>query len=646
MEQLPTGVISKLLSIDDIIRGKHQYNIPRYQRLYVWKDTQVITLLEEFQEACKNNKSLFYLGGILVVRQRFSNETYDLIDGQQRFTTLWLLSHELGNSLKDFTRIDDKPRLRFAIREQVTDYFHGVLKADQDMNININEEESSLQRIINARNIIRGFIQEQLKDDVRIEQLVIFIREKVKLVVSEVPQDTDLNKLFEVINNRGLQLQHQDILKSRLMSLIPTKEERIRYEKIWNACSGMEDYIENTLKELIGRSIGDAYNIDTKEIDVDSILARWQENEDDNNGSLKLSVILAEEEAIFMNSQQKILQTEDDPLGRTDDELEKVRSILTFPQLLLHTLRIFLYNKREKDIPRIDEKELLFIFREHAGINNEGQAKGFLRLLWNVRVAFDVHIIKWVTKENSEVHQVKSLEKYFSNNGWYLRRRTPENDDGFSLLQSMLYHSQQSITQYWITPLLYKCLETSDTGKLYTYLRKLDNTLFCTGNESILSERTWNIIGKDLDSRTLDYNINALNAKSGVHFLHYWFYKLDFVLWYLLKDQKGKSWKEYRMTAKNSVEHISPQQPRQEDESKVTPENLDDFGNLVLVSRSINSTYGNNPYKVKQTTFLLKPIPDSLKSVLIFEHPTWNDDLCLKHRDYMKSLLVQYFERN
>ncbi|MBK9300648.1 MAG: HNH endonuclease [Bacteroidetes bacterium] len=71
---------------------------------------------------------------------------------------------------------------------------------------------------------------------------------------------------------------------------------------------------------------------------------------------------------------------------------------------------------------------------------------------------------------------------------------------------------------------------------------------------------------------------------------------------------------------------------------------IDDFGNLVLVSRGINSEYGNKNFIVKQSEFKLKPNFDSLKSALVFEHESWNDELCSKHREKMKQYLIKYFE--
>lgn len=65
-------------------------------------------------------------------------------------------------------------------------------------------------------------------DDEYLKELASFVYRKVSLVLTQVPEGMDLNKLFEVINNRGIQLQHHEILKARLLRDIPS-ESRSRY---------------------------------------------------------------------------------------------------------------------------------------------------------------------------------------------------------------------------------------------------------------------------------------------------------------------------------------------------------------------------------------------------------------------------------
>jgi len=73
----------------------------------------------------------------------------------------------------------------------------------------------------------------------------------VKFGVTTVPRETDLNKLFEVINNRGVQLQHHEILKARMLDALP-ELERGPYAVLWEACADMENFIERNLSGISG----------------------------------------------------------------------------------------------------------------------------------------------------------------------------------------------------------------------------------------------------------------------------------------------------------------------------------------------------------------------------------------------------------
>ena len=130
---------------------------------------------------------------------------------------------------------------------------------------------------------------------------------------------------------------------------------------------------------------------------------------------------------------------------------------------------------------------------------------------------------------------------------------------------------------------------------------------------------------------------SALSTAEGTGFSHYWFYKLEYILWERHRQKKGEAWQNFRMTAKNSVEHVSPQKPESFDSNPVSAHVLDTFGNLALVSRSINSEYSNKPYVEKRARFHERNAvrADSLKLSLMFENRGWNDTLANEHRQAM-----------
>src|SRR5690606_7118724 len=94
-------------------------------------------LLNDLVNAYERREKIFFLGGTLLVEQAGGHgRHFDLIDGQQRFTTLWLLCHAWRDALTPFlaTTTDDKrvePRLRFAIRPAVSRFLEAVVVGDQ-----------------------------------------------------------------------------------------------------------------------------------------------------------------------------------------------------------------------------------------------------------------------------------------------------------------------------------------------------------------------------------------------------------------------------------------------------------------------------------------------------------------------------------
>ncbi|GAB3515885.1 DUF262 domain-containing protein [Emticicia fontis] len=633
---------STLISLQDVVNKNFFFSIPIYQRLYVWEESQIKTLLEDIKTAHFNEKEIFYLGGVLVVEnEQISNGiVYDLIDGQQRFTTLWMISVIFQKSLTPFIERKElernRHRVHFAIREDIYRYFKQYILGFKNGKANTNIE--------NALAYIDTFKKELEKEEAgKSSKFAQFIYEKVQLIFTEVPRATDLNKLFEIINNRGVQLQHHEILKAQLLNKL-NPEDRLKYSYIWDACSFMESYVEKNIKEIAKVRIQDLYDNEIAKTGEEklslasNILGALTERQIEDFGVLNLETILSNDN----------IKLEDDK--NTEEEVyeaDEVRSIISFPMLLQHTLRIFLAQHKKTDIPKISDRELLNIFEQHflTKDKDEEQLKTdiayFIALLWKVRYVFDKHIIKWVRLEDGDTHLICKLEKYKSENNFYLRRRQPEANEGEALLQSLLYHSQQITTHYWLTPYL-KFLVENKGQDSFNYLKHLDNHLLCSADAESLIVRTRKFL--EQFDYTSTYDISLLTQPEGTSFPHYWFYKLEFVLWDKLKDNKGERWKNFKFTAKNSVEHISPQTQKDTDTNTVSELMLNHFGNLSLVSRSINSEYSNLPFNEKRQRFINnnKDKLDSLKMDLIYANDTWSDSIAKQHQDDMILYLETY----
>ena len=624
---------STLITLKQVVENNFFFNIPIYQRLYVWEEEQIKTLLEDIETACE--KELFYLGGVLVVENEklVDGVVYDLIDGQQRFTTLWMIAIVFGGDMNPFIERVEKDknrhRVTFAIREDIYQFFKEHISG--------NKFQGATPYIVNALSLINTFREEfERTDPGKAQKIAKFIFEKVKLIFTEVPQQTDLNKLFEIINNRGVQLQHHEILKAQLINkLLP--EDRLKYSHLWDACSYMESYVEKNIRDIAKIRIQDYFDNanlgEEKLADSKNVLKAITSLQNTSFEPLGLSEILLSNEAFeFSNEVEK-----------DDYEADEIRSIITFPMLLQHTLRIYLVNKGEGDLNKILDKELLNIFTTYffTASKTPDDIKDFISLLWRIRYLFDKHIIKWVREEDSETHLICKLEKHKSNNNDYLSRRKPTSNEGEALLQSLLYHSQQITTHYWLTPYL-NYLNNHDGKNGFDYLKKLDNYLLCSSNKNSLASRTRSFL--EDENYTTSLSTAELTETLGTSFPHYWFYKLEFILWEKYGSTKGERWKNFKITAKNSVEHISPQTQKATDTNTVSDGMLNNFGNLSLVSRSINSEYSNLPFNEKRQRFINnnKLKLDSLKMDIIYENETWSDSIAMEHQNKMIELVNQY----
>ncbi|WP_119156868.1 DUF262 domain-containing protein [Caldimonas tepidiphila] len=683
---LPPAPQSELLTLSTIVERGWRFRVPIYQRLYVWGRDQVRTLMTDLLAACERGEPIYYLGGTLVMDREGDRGGRDcvleLIDGQQRFTTLWLIARVWGAGHEELGRFlqvsrGDRllPRLEFAIRDSVNRYLDGCVQATGAPVADSAEDARGLQSILDAENEIRSFLDSRDRR-VGLEQFGRFLLDRVRLVQTRVPAHTDLNKLFEVINNRGVQLQHHDILKARMLALLD-EAERASYARLWEACAGMNGYVEKNLAQLVAAGAGSDRLRVTSLFDnaasedgaealasasrVLEFLRRVEAPQPGQAETLSLEAILRSPPAEARHPAPSTPQ--DSPAGN-EDEPGAVRSIFGFPVLLQHVLRVWLFRKDREDLDRIADKDLLAIFEQRFFGASAGaeEARSFIALLWELRYLFDKHIVKWVNDGEEEVHRIRKLRLVTSNNSTSLLRDRdePEALKAFSLLQSMLYHSQQITTQYWVTPLLafLHGEPCASPARRTAFLRHLDNHLLCAGDERPLVQRSRDFIAEPWLSRAALRCDVLAEQRLGVAFPHYWFYKLEYVLWSAYSDATAanalpasshitsETLAQFRITARNSVEHVFPQNPPPGRERTVGEEWLDAFGNLMLVSRSVNSEFGNKSYEEKRARFrdMSRLRLDSLKGALIYAHERWDDQKLLAHQEAVIALLQRHLD--
>lgn len=670
-----TEYSSKKVTLSDIVEEKIFFNVPIYQRLYVWKQAQINTLLEDLENAFLANDDKYFLGGVMTVR---NDNLYDLVDGQQRFTTLWLICNVLKNilhndtprTISDFCESENQKRITFSIREKITEFISKLHIEDTSI-----EEYSNIPDVSNMMSAIGDIklFMENEKRQNKLKEFAEFIATKVILVRTEIPENADLNKIFELINGRGQQLSHTDILKSKILDIIrrtipDDKDKLIRYSQIWDSCSDMSGYIESNIYRqdskltwknlLIDKDDAEDNNTYLKDFN-DDFFQKYietelsQENINSENPSDLLSII-----------NDKGGDNENTANSGIEDKDEVVRSIVSFPMLLLYTLRIFLiqkgldlYDCERNDINIFNEKKLLLIFKPFlAWLNkNPNEATNFISLLWKFRVAFDKYIVKFVTSDdcNDTILAIKKprIYKNDKNDTLSVSRSSKEQINDMSQLQSMLYFSQPRIYEHWICPFIYETFKEDDPKNLLVYLQQLDNNLLCLLHDEDMIIRTYNVMNGGLKASSFcdysNYFINRINEAKGCGFAHYLFYKMDYMLWKINTSDRENRWRNYRITSKNSVEHISAQTPKY-DKEKIA--NCDGFGNLALISSQDNSSYNNKAFTEKRAAYIEKRNNtgsiDSLKSDMIYEYyETWDAIEIENHFNSMEKVATEYFKK-
>jgi uncharacterized protein with ParB-like and HNH nuclease domain len=641
------------INIETIVSKNLEFLIPVYQRPYVWDDIEIKKLLEDLKYNFENNSDKeYFVGNTYVIKTNKENRPslYEVIDGQQRFTTFWLLSLcfktlKIDTELTKYLEIEFEKhkdiRFDFDIRKEVYEYLKGLLDGTAERRfLDVNNE--FLKNIAKGIETIKNILITEFSKE-NLFAFGQFIFKNVKFIFNEAPEKTDLNALFVALGTSGIQLQQSDILKARLLDKITEKDKRITYAKIWEACENMNNYFESNVKEIYQYNTSLVQEQDFVFYNSEKFNVSSSNNNQEKNNGLTIN---------------KIIELDNVGNNIKNDEIKSTStcsSIISFNLLLIHTLRIYKQlNNFSDDIISLDSKNLLDIFEHENGVfntengeKNSENVKQFFELLWKIRYFFDKHVVKWLKDEDESYDENAKLLLSYINTSKnedkaYFSRKEKEFSN-IQMLQSVL-HFNNILNEVWLTPFLYFLLkkyseiELSDELILQE-LERIDNILL-PGDKK---EMSWNLLNGTVEKPSFDSIKNTLNQDSGTHFNHYWFYKLEYLLWKNWENRENPQFKRYRITSKNSIEHVFAQN---EEHNKTIEKNiLDSFGNLALLSVGQNSSYSNLSVIKKKDDFTNKQTYDSLKLAKIYSFENWYTDEIKQHQEEMILLLQNHYEQ-
>lgn len=217
------------------------YEIPKYQRPYKWVNEQVEQLWNDLYESFQNDENSYFLGSIVTAINK--NNKLDVIDGQQRLTTLFILFcvikdlypniNQNSENQNSITKDDIENfiffKKRFKRLTLLTDIQHrnDFEKLIVEGKINdlkkpnksqINNDEEPQYKFINTALIFKEKL-EQLSLNT-IENFINFICNNVYMIRINCQNTSFAIKLFQIINDRGMDLSNSDLIKSYLIEKI------------------------------------------------------------------------------------------------------------------------------------------------------------------------------------------------------------------------------------------------------------------------------------------------------------------------------------------------------------------------------------------------------------------------------------------
>lgn len=237
--------LSKIFSVD------FEYHIPGYQRPYAWTEEETGILFDDlyefFQTEAVDN---YFLGSIVLIKDE--NKPYaDVIDGQQRLTTLSILFSVMANSFHtEAYRNNCKKYLqeegnilegiaaqpRIFLRDWDQDFFSKYIQdiqLDALVQIDLVTLDTEAKRHIQKNcTVLREKFSEVFNDENDLLKFTQFILTRCFLVVVSTPNQESAFRVFSVMNSRGLDLLPTDIIKSMTIGKMPKDEEQ-KYTEKW-----------------------------------------------------------------------------------------------------------------------------------------------------------------------------------------------------------------------------------------------------------------------------------------------------------------------------------------------------------------------------------------------------------------------------
>lgn len=640
------------LSIKELLSGGVDYIIPMYQRNYAWDEGEITQLIQDVIDYFPANRN-YYIGTLVVFerpeRSQDNRTVFETIDGQQRLTTLSLLASYLKNEKVCDVSWYQELAIDFDSRAQSRKTFRAIFKGQftDDPSEVLGQMEINTA-ILNGYRLIKKILPQKLQENnINAQEFASFLFANVQIMRVKVPKDTDLNHYFEIMNNRGEQLEKHEVLKSRMMELLKDdKDAQNCLHVVWEACSNMEKYVQMGFTPTERDAIFGAKDwgqFKVKSFDaLRDALKQPTDAISDSGSEQTLNEIIGKAGASIKQDSQN------------DESLERFNTVINFPNFLLHVLRI----KEEQDIP-LDDKRLITTF-ESCVLKSKNPVEGVKMFTFNLlrcKYLFDQYVIK---REFIKGTDGWSLKRFKWNDGGkssrvgrgsYVNTFGEEDANGgenrriLMLLSAFHVSTPTLVYKHWLNAALHHLFTTEEISP-NTYLCYLESVAKAFVFDRFLApdggkEYFDMIYNKKGACQTVKGAVSEDGIKTKLSFNNIEnnlvFNYLDYLLW--LKYQETDSIvNAYEFTFRSSVEHYYPQHPLPGHDS-LSADTLNSFGNLCLISHSKNSRLSNFMPEAKREYYRNNTI-DSVKQHLMMQSKLWDRDAVDEHYNAMRTILL------
>ena len=555
------------------------YVVPLYQRNYAWQESQIQQLLQDIYDNSKTLDSNYFIGSLVVLQR--PDGVYEVIDGQQRLTTLHIICKTLN--------ILDAPHLSYDSRPEVEDFFKGLFASASNKEYSEECKKRDIRkiyRLVEAIDIVEstdihthpGFPDDKTiclssMDDYEKQQFKEYLNNNVIIVRTILPSDTDVAAYFEIMNNRGEQLQEHEIIKALMMKELDSNQ-RMVFSSIWDACSQMSIPLQRTLREYRLNGQFPLFGTNYDSLNTSYIF----EYKNDTSECRTLSI-----DEILLSSDSKT-----DNVNNDNDTETKYEPIIDFPNFLMH-----IFKQINREI-QLNSNNLL---DSYDRIKSSISSVEFLERMLKTRCLFDRYVIKSQGEgEEDENIKWKMLKPYlftykkenslrFKNtfSGGY--NEAEENEPVNDIQKRIVM--QQSMLQVTFRNKKYKNWLFDLLTWLYDY--NVDNVDPCSLSAYLdkwILDYYDNLENKTIQTEDTEWKFEAL----GTYTPHFVFNIIDYLYWVAKRTGRANvryidEIDDFYFRYYNSIEHHLPQS--YEDTGNV---NIDNIGNLCLISRRKNSS--------------------------------------------------------